>query len=198
VDGEDASPPLVTLAWSVEPFQGQGRPVPLAPPQPFQCFGVLNWGVSAAQHQCRFDLGRGGALTVTATAVHFQAENLATLGPDIRVYGTASYDTKPGQLASRLALTEPFTGLEQGAPVLVAVPPFATVVTLFLDTWVVLDRGEVTLRFADLDGVTVYEYTPTNCTVADAAELPNNCYFVTLVKIGAGPISGALVFQLSL
>ncbi|MDI3285166.1 hypothetical protein [Polyangium sp. 15x6] len=195
-DGKDQSPQVLTIAWSTQIFAG--RPEPLASPKPFKVFGVLDWGQVGVQHRATFDWGRGGALTITATAFHLQARNLAADGPTITVRATASYAPRPGHEANRVTLTDRFEALAPGAPFVTPVPPFARMATALLEDWSVLDRGEVTVQFLGLDNVTLYEYTPKNCRIADSVEIPNDVVFVQVTKTAPGPVNGALCFHLSL
>jgi len=195
VDGNNATTPQITIAWSMEvPFPGQ--PEVLAG-KTLSVRGELDFGVAGTQHVIKFDWARGGMLTAPASAFHLKAvaDKTNSIVPTVRA--TASSFTRVGVDATRVTLTNRFS-LEAGRPIVIFAPTFTHLINVYLADFALLSAGDVKVEALAIDGTKIFEFVPTNCRTADAVELCNEVHFTRVSKSSPGTVTGALMHYLAI
>jgi hypothetical protein len=197
--GNETTPRLVTICYSVQLPWDAAKPQPL--PSPNQCAlrAKLTWGNGSADHTAFFDWGRGGHITIAATGFTFSGGyDAVEVGPKCTLIALAAYETRSSHEANRVTCTQRFSGLVDGTPVIIPIVNFARFATLLLSDLTAIPRGVVSMEILDIDGSVVYTYLPVGSSISDAVELPINAWFIRLKSTSPTPYNGAVLLNLAL
>lgn len=182
-------PLLINITWSVEPISA-----PRVSDEQ-DIIGELEWGISGGVHKAQFDLGRGGQLNISASALHLKVAYPSTAGPTIRVFGSYSPGTRGATAPNQVTLTRhhPTTNAGYVEPV----PNFGRTVAVLSDDQTLYDLDQLVVEMLGVDQTIRHRVFARGPTFFD---LPNNVFYVRLVNSAPpGPnLKTSLLFGLAL
>lgn len=197
--GSNLAPQLLTLSWSIGVNQknnvmaGTRRSIR----------GYVEFGVANISHEIAFDLGRGGAITVAASAISFVVTHVfppIATSPIVTVKGSLSYGTKPGTIPSELVLTDPLGPiLGNRSTNFREVPAFATTVSVQGTPFRPFVLQNIEIAFFNSGGTELTRFAPQTLGIADMQRIPSEASHYRVFNVGAADLDNTVaIFGLAL
>ena len=197
--GSNLAPQVLTLCWSI----GLSAKNEVIPGTRRSVRGYLEFGVTNITHAIAFDLGRGGAVTVTASYVSFAAEHIVPPVPTsliCTVKASLAYGSRTGSVPSELVLTDALGPIAGGSNSSTReIPAFATTLSAQGTPFRPFLLQNVEVVLFNSGGVELTRFPPSSFGIGELQRIPSEATHYRLDNVGAADLTNtSVVFGLAL